>query len=61
MTTHSLVVGLFNSADQAIAAARALRAMGVPHEAVSIVARTHDEEGVNARASGASPGSQQED
>ena len=42
-------------------AARALRAMGVPHERVSIVARTHDEEGVIARASGASPGSELED
>jgi hypothetical protein len=61
MTTHPLVVGLFNSADQAISAARALRAIGVPHEAVSIVARTHDEEGVIARASGASPGSELED
>ena len=43
MTTHPLVAGLFASADSAITAARALRAMGVPHEAVSIVARTHDE------------------
>jgi len=61
MTTHPLVAGLFASADSAITAARALRAMGVPHEAVSIVARTHDEEGVIARASGASPGSELED
>ena len=61
MSTHPLVVGLFDSDDQAISAARALRAMGVPHEAVSIVARTHDEEGVIARASGASPGSELED
>jgi hypothetical protein len=35
--------------------------MGVPHEAVSVVARTHDEEGIIARASGASPGSELED
>lgn len=61
MTAHPLVAGLFASAENAITAARALRAMGVPHEAVSIVARTHDEEGVIARASGASPGSELED
>jgi hypothetical protein len=59
--THPLVVGLFESADKAITAARELRAMGVPHERVSIVARSHDEEGVIARASGASPGSELED
>jgi hypothetical protein len=61
MTAHPLVAGLFASAESAITAARALRALGVPHEAVSIVARTHDEEGVIARASGASPGSELED
>jgi hypothetical protein len=61
MTTHPLVVGLFDSANKAIAAARALREMGVPHERVSIVARSHDEEGAIARASGASPGSELED
>jgi hypothetical protein len=33
----------------------------VPSERVSIVARSHDEEGVIARASGASPGSELED
>ena len=58
MTTHPLVVGLFGGADSAITAARRLREMGVPHERVSIVARTHDEEGVIARASDASPGSE---
>jgi hypothetical protein len=61
MTTHPLVVGLFDSASKAITAARALREMGVPHERVSIVARSHDEEGAIARASGASPGSELED
>ena len=61
MTTHPLVVGLFDSTDRATFAARALREMGVPHERVSIVARTHDEEGAIARASGASPGSELED
>jgi hypothetical protein len=59
--THPLVVGLFQSAGQATTAARELRTMGVPHERVSIVARSHDEEGLVARASGASPGSELED
>ncbi len=35
--------------------------MGVARERVSIVARSHDEEGAVARASGASPGSELED
>jgi hypothetical protein len=58
---HSLVIALFDSPDKAIVAARALRELGVPHERVSIVARSHDDEGVIARASGASPGSELED
>jgi hypothetical protein len=61
MTSHPLVLGLFRNADHAIAAARELRTMGVPSERVSIVARSHDEEGVIARASGATPGSELED
>jgi hypothetical protein len=36
-------------------AARELRGLGVAREQVSIVARSHDEEGALARASGASP------
>ena len=43
------------------AAARDLRTLGIPRERVSIVARTHDEEGVLAEAAGASPGSEIED
>jgi hypothetical protein len=58
---HPLVIALFDAPDKAIAAARALREMGVPHERVSIVARSHDDEGMIARASGASPGSELED
>jgi hypothetical protein len=58
---HSLVIALFDSAEKAIFAAHGLREMGVPHERVSIVARSHDDEGVIARASGASPGSELED
>jgi hypothetical protein len=58
---HALVMALFEDAAAAATAARALRALGVPRERVSIVARSHDEEGVVADASGASPGSEIED
>ncbi len=58
---HPLVLGLFDDATAAAAAARDLRRFGVPRERVSIVARSHDEEGVVARASDASPGAEIED
>jgi len=59
--SHPVVLALFDDATAAAAAARDLRALGVPRERVSIVARSHDEEGVVANASGASPGSEIED
>ena len=59
--SHPLVMGLFQEAAAAAQAARALRTLGIPRERVSIVARRHDEEGVVADASGASPGSEIED
>jgi hypothetical protein len=59
--SHPLVIALFDSPDAAGRAARALRALGVPPDRVSIVARTHDEEGALARAADASPGSEIED
>ncbi|MBF8301564.1 MAG: hypothetical protein HW394_1934, partial [Acidobacteria bacterium] len=59
--SHPLVLALFAEAGVAAAAARSLRALGVPRERVSIVARSHDEEGVVASAAGASPGSEIED
>src|SRR5688572_15873583 len=58
---HPVVLALFGSAASAADAARRLRAFGVPRERVSIVARSHDEEGVVARVAGASPGSEIED
>jgi hypothetical protein len=58
---HPLVLALFDDAGKAAAAARSLRGLGVPRERVSIVARSHDEEGAIAEASGASPGSEIED
>jgi hypothetical protein len=59
--SHALVMALFHDAAAAAAAARELRALGIPRERVSIVARTHDEEGDVADAGGASPGSEIED
>ena len=58
---HPVVIALFNDAASAAAAARSLRSLGVSQERVSIVARSHDEEGTIAHASGASPGSELED
>lgn len=58
---HSLVLALFDDAAKAASAARAVRDLGVPRERVSIVARSHDEEGEIADASGASPGAEIED
>ena len=58
---HPLILGLFETAAAAANAARELRASGIPQQRVSIVARSHDEEGELARASGASPGSEIED
>jgi hypothetical protein len=58
---HPVVLALFTDAATAAEAARRLRAFGVARERVSIVARSHDEEGEVARAAGASPGSEIED
>ena len=58
---HPLVLALFTDPSSAGHAARGLRALGIPPTRVSIVARSHDEEGVLARASDASPGSEIED
>ena len=59
--SHPLVLGLFDDANSAAAAARALRALGLDAQQVSIVAPSHDAEGELAQAAGASPGSELED
>ncbi len=59
--SHPLVVALFDAPAAAAAAARALRASGLPPHQVSIVARSHDEEGALSRVADASPGSEMED
>ena len=58
---HPLVLALFNDPASAAAAARDLRGLGIARERVSVVARSHDEEGALADAAGASPGSEIED
>src|ERR687892_514064 len=58
---HPVVLALFADAASAANAARGLRAFGVARERGSIVARSHDEEGMVARVAGASPGSEIED
>ena len=58
---HPLVLALFEDSSNAAAAARELRGLGVPQHRVSIVARSHDEEGELAKAADASPGSEIED
>jgi hypothetical protein len=59
--SHALVIALFEDPKAAGLAARELRALGIPPHRVSIVARSHDEEGALARAADASPGSEIED
>jgi hypothetical protein len=58
---HPLILALFDDPASAAAAARDLRGLGIPRERVSVVARSHEEEGALADASGASPGSEIED
>lgn len=58
---HPLVLALFDDPASAARAARGLRSLGLARERVSVVARSHDEEGALAEAAGASPGSEIED
>jgi hypothetical protein len=58
---HPMVLALFSTAAKAAAAARALHAIGVPRDRISVVARNHDEEGALAQQMDASPGADVED
>ena len=58
---HPLVLALFDDPASAARSARGLRSMGLARERVSVVARSHDEEGALADAAGATPGSEIED
>jgi len=59
--SHPLVIALYSSASAAAAAARALHAAGITRDAISVVARTHDEEGALAEQMDATPGADIED
>jgi hypothetical protein len=59
--SHPLVLALFSDPATAAAAGRELRGLGIPREMISIVASSHEEEGLLAKASGGSPGSEIED
>ena len=59
--SHPLVLALFSSSTAAAHAARALHGAGVTRDAISVVARSHDEEGALAEQMDASPGADIED
>lgn len=59
--SHPLVLAVFDTADDAARAARALKAVGVGAEHLSVVARNHEEEGDLATRIGATPGAEFED
>ena len=59
--SHPLVLALFATPASAAAAARALHAAGITREQISVVSRTHDEEGALAEQMDATPGADIED
>ena len=59
--SHPLVLALYRSSAAAAAGARALHALGINREHISVVASTHDEEGALAEQMDATPGADMED
>ena len=59
--SHPLVLALYQTSAAATAGARALHGLGVQREHISVVARTHDEEGALAEQMDATPGADIED
>ena len=59
--SHPLVLAVFDDPDAAARGARSVRALGIAPADVSVVARTHDEEGELAEKLGGSPGAEIED
>ena len=59
--SHPLVLALYDNADRAAVAARAVKPLGIVAERLSIVAGSHAQEGALAHALGASPGAEIED
>lgn len=58
---HALVLALFETPDTAAAGARAVHATGVERQDLSIVARSHDEEGQLSATLDGTPGADIED
>jgi hypothetical protein len=59
--SHPLVLALFPNPAAAAAGARAVHAVGVAREKISVVSRNHDEEGALAEQMDATPGADIED
>lgn len=59
--SHPLVLALFGDRARATVAARAVHELGIDRGNLSIVARTHDDEGTLARAVDGTPGVEIED
>jgi hypothetical protein len=59
--SHPLVLAVFHTPAAAAAAARALHDVGVARDRISVVARSHDEEGALAEQMDATPGADIED
>lgn len=59
--SHPLVLALYPTSTGAAAGARALHATGITREQISVVARSHDEEGALAEQMDATPGADIED
>jgi hypothetical protein len=58
---HPLVVAIFSTPAAAAAGARAVHALGVARDEISVVTRNHDEEGALAHQMDATPGADIED
>jgi Heat induced stress protein YflT len=59
--SHPLVLALYSTPTAATAAARALHALGIGRDQISVVSRNHDEAGALAEQMDASPGAEIED
>jgi hypothetical protein len=59
--SHPLVLALYSTVEAAAAGAGAVRELGVSSEDISVVARSHEEEGEIAEQIGGTPGADMED
>jgi hypothetical protein len=59
--THPLVIGLFPSPQRAASGARAVHALGIPRDQLSVLSRNHDEAGAFAEQMDVTPGVDLED